>query len=105
MGRPLYPTATLPTPTGELNTYAYNNPSHPHTMGGVQQRDHTQALYPTAEMMGNYGGSQLPPNARVNNSSIALSPRYGDFFPNSQEPADRPNYFTWNSASGGGPCP
>ncbi|KAI0096926.1 hypothetical protein GGR51DRAFT_566912 [Nemania sp. FL0031] len=105
MGRPLHPTATMPTSNGDLSAYTYNSQPHSQVMGNFQQREHAQALYPTAEMIGAYGGPQPPTNTRVHNQHMAPSPRYNDYFPHPQEPADRSGYFTWNPTSGGGGCP
>ncbi|KAI1121290.1 hypothetical protein F5Y10DRAFT_288670 [Nemania abortiva] len=90
MGRPLHPTVTMPTPNGELNAYTYSSPPN------------NQALYPTPEMIGAYGGPQQTTNARVHSQHIA---RYNDFFPHPPESTDRPAYFTWDATSGGGGCP
>lgn len=103
MSRPLHPAPLPPAANYEFSGYTYSNPPQGQTMGGLPQREHSQALYPTADMMGVYGGPHLPANPRVHSDQMAPSPRY-DMFPNPQETVDGPNYFAWNQTNGGGAC-
>lgn len=104
MGSPHDPAAALPTTNYELSGYTYSSPLQTQTIGGLSQHDHVQAVYPTADIMGAYGGSHLPANPRVHSQHMAISPHYNNLFPNSRESGDRPDYFPWSQTAGGDAC-
>ncbi|KAI1109891.1 hypothetical protein F5Y14DRAFT_455571 [Nemania sp. NC0429] len=96
MSRPTHPVAPQPIGNYDFGGYTYSNPSQNQPMDGLPPNEHSQALYPTADVMGAYGGSHTAANPRVHGQHMTLSPPYNELFSNPQETEDRTDSFAWN---------